>query len=189
MILFCKFSHTFRNSVCLLLTDKRKFKKIKLLSPTAGNVIPLRQVSDEVFSQGLLGKGLGIQLDTQKNSDTLSMREIVSPLAGRVTALFPHAFAITGENNLEVLVHIGIDTVELQGKYFVNIAHKGDKVSAGDVITCIDEKSITSAGYDATVIVSVLDNRLVSSVSVLSEYNQFVQSRSPILCVKERLNA
>lgn len=130
-------------------------KQEVIISPIKGDVLPLNQVKDEVFSAGLLGKGVAIEPKEGK---------VVSPVDGTLTTLFPthHALGITSNNGAEILIHVGMDTVQLEGKCFTPKAKQGDKIKAGQVLLEFDIDGIKEAGYPVTtpVIVSNSDNYL-----------------------------
>ena len=119
---------------------------MKFYSPADGNVVPLTEVSDQAFSSEALGKGIAVK----PTNGT-----IVSPIAGTVSAVYPtaHAYGIKGNNNEEILVHIGIDTVKLEGKYFTPNVKTNDIVMPGDLLASIELDKIIEAGYDPTVMV------------------------------------
>ena len=119
---------------------------MKFYSPADGNVVPLTEVSDQAFSSEALGKGIAVK----PTNGT-----IVSPIAGTVSAVYPtaHAYGIKGNNNEEILVHIGIDTVKLEGKYFTPNVKTNDIVMPGDLLATIELDKIIEAGYDPTVMV------------------------------------
>ena len=108
-----------------------------------GNLEPLSQVNDKAFSSGALGNGVAFKL---------TGNYVCSPANGSVTALFPtgHAFGITTKTGEEILVHIGIDTVNLKGKGFDILVHQGDEVKAGQPIIKVDHNYIENQGYDLT---------------------------------------
>ena len=118
-----------------------KAKKQVLLSPVDGDVVELSQVSDEVFSQKMAGDGIAIF----PRSNTF-----VAPVAGVITKIFStnHAFSIKTKSGLEVLVHIGLDTVELNGEGFKRVGKEGDTVSVGKPIIVADLEFIESKGKD-----------------------------------------
>ena len=130
-------------------------KQEVISSPIKGDVLPLNQVKDEVFSAGLLGKGVAIEPKEGK---------VVSPVDGTLTTLFPthHALGITSDNGAEILIHVGMDTVQLEGKCFTPKAKQGDKIKAGQVLLEFDIDGIKEAGYPVTtpVIISNSDNYL-----------------------------
>ena len=109
-------------------------------SPFTGKVIPVSEVGDGVFSEKMVGDGFAVEPDEDK---------VYSPVDGEVTMVFDtkHAFTIQTDGGLEVLVHMGIDTVQLKGKPFMLTIRQGDKVRCGDLIGTMDRKAIQDAGY------------------------------------------
>ena len=126
-----------------------------LVSPLKGEVRPLSEVKDEAFSKGALGKGIAIEPIEGK---------VIAPVDGVLTTLFPtgHALGITSDNGAEILIHVGMDTVQLEGKHFTPIAKQGDTVKAGDVLLQFDIKAIKAEGYSVItpVIITNSDNYL-----------------------------
>lgn len=120
-------------------------------SPVEGEVIPLSEVNDDVFSKGLVGAGFAIKPH---------VGELRAPANGTVSMIFEtkHAVGMKLDNGAEVLFHIGIDTVQLEGKHFTSHINKGDNVTAGDLLITFDIQKIEEAGFDATV-VSVITNQ------------------------------
>lgn len=116
-----------------------------LTSPIEGKVIALSEVKDDVFSSGMVGKGIAIVPETS---------ELVAPEDGEVTMLFDtyHALGFKTANGAEILFHIGIDTVKLEGKYFESFVKVGDKIKRGEKMIHFDLQAIQEAGYDPTVI-------------------------------------
>lgn len=129
-------------------------KKIKLLAPTAGEVINLSDVSDPVFAQKTLGEGFALKP---------SSGEIVSPVSGQVVmvAETKHAIGFKTAEGLEVLIHLGIDTVELDGKPFTISVKANDQVEAGQSLGEMDLDAISAAGKENTVIVAVTNTATV----------------------------
>lgn len=115
-------------------------KSYKLVAPIDGKVIDLSEVPDQVFAEKMAGDGIAI--DTTGST-------IVAPADGRISMIFKtnHAFGITLSNGAEILVHIGLDTVALDGEGFERIAQEGQDVKAGDTIIKIDREFIASKGY------------------------------------------
>lgn len=111
----------------------------EVVSPLAGQVKPLSQATDPVFSSGVMGQGVVIEP---------SQGELVSPVNGTVTVLFPtkHAVGIVSEEGVEMLMHIGMDTVSLDGKGFEAHVAQGDKVTVGQKLICFDMDIIKKAG-------------------------------------------
>ncbi len=113
--------------------------EIQILAPLDGTVVELEQVPDEVFAQKMAGDGLAI--DPAGNV-------AVAPLSGTLVKLFPggHAFGIATDDGVELIVHIGLDTVELHGEGFATIAREGQLVRAGAPIVHYDRNSIKRLG-------------------------------------------
>lgn len=126
-----------------------------------GRLMPITDVKDEVFSQKMLGDGYAIKPTDGK---------IYSPVAGTVTTIFPtkHAIGITTDNNLEILVHLGIDTVELKGEPFEVAVKQGDTVKQDDYLASMNTELITAENYDDTVIVVYTNMDVIKSVSDVS---------------------
>jgi PTS system beta-glucosides-specific IIC component len=124
-----------------------------ICAPVSGEVKELSQAEDEAFASGALGKGVVIIPTDGK---------IVAPCDGELTTFFPtgHAFGLVADSGAEVLVHVGIDTVKLNGKYFTMKANQGDRVTKGQVLLEIDLDGIRSEGYSTTtpVIITNSDN-------------------------------
>lgn len=108
--------------------------------PLQGTVLPLSEVKDAAFSQGVLGKGLAIEPDKG---------EVISPVNGVITTLFPtfHAIGITADSGVEILIHVGMDTVQLEGAHFHPAVQQGDHVTAKEVLLTFDMEEIRKAGY------------------------------------------
>ncbi len=125
--------------------------KITAASPVKGEVIPLAKVKDEGFSQGVLGKGIAVLPSEGK---------IYSPISGTVETILDtkHAVGISGEKGLEILIHVGLDTVELGGKYFDAKVKQGDEVKKGQLLLEFDMEAIKKAGYDITTPVIIINS-------------------------------
>lgn len=108
--------------------------------PIKGKALPLSEVQDEAFAQGILGKGLAVEP---------SRGIVLSPVNGTVETLFPtrHAIGITSDSGVEILIHIGMDTVKLDGKYFTAFIEEGDRVIKGQKLVEFDMDKIASEGY------------------------------------------
>jgi len=109
------------------------------ISPLAGHVLPLSQIEDQVFSQGLMGEGFAVDLSDGK---------VIAPFSGEIVMTFPtkHAYGIKRNDGLEVLIHLGMDTVELNGEGFECLVEIGDIVQQGDIIANVDLDYIKSKG-------------------------------------------
>ncbi len=117
-----------------------------VVAPVNGKIIPLSEVKDEVFAQHIMGDGAAIE-----PSDGM----ITAPCSGTITMLYPtlHAFGIKSEDGLELLVHIGINTVNLKGRGFKAYVRQGDRVKINDQVIHIDIEAIHQAGYETTVMI------------------------------------
>ncbi|MBC1542382.1 PTS transporter subunit EIIC [Listeria seeligeri] len=120
-------------------------------APVVGEIITLADVKDEAFSSGALGKGVAI---------IPSVGRVVAPAAGTVTTIFPtgHAIGITTNDGAEVLIHIGMDTVQLEGKFFTAHVKQGDTIEKGQLLVEFDIEGIKSAGYDVTTPVVITNS-------------------------------
>ena len=117
-------------------------KKV-ILAPVSGKAIPMSEVADPTFSQEILGKGVAI---------VPASGTIVAPAAGTVAVMFEtgHAVSLKTDSGAELIVHIGLDTVNLKGRYFRACVAQGDAVKAGDTLVEVDLEQVKAAGYDVT---------------------------------------
>ena len=122
---------------------EKNAKTISLKAVEDGRTVPMDEVNDQTFAQELLGPGIAI---------VPSNGTVVSPINGTIATVMDtkHAVCIQGEDGLELIVHAGLDTVELNGKYYQTYKEIGDQVKAGDVLLEFDLEEITKAGYDVT---------------------------------------
>ncbi|MFL0461073.1 PTS glucose transporter subunit IIA [Kytococcus sedentarius] len=126
-----------------------------VLAPCAGTVLPLAEVPDQVFATQMVGAGVAV--DPLRPEGNPGRVTVVSPLAGTLLKVHPHAFVVMGEDK-GVLVHLGIDTVQLEGEGFeVHVAEK-DTVAAGDPIVSWDPAAVDAGGRSALVPVVVMDS-------------------------------
>lgn len=125
------------------ISAKSEGIKITIDSPVEGKIIPLSEVKDEVFSNEIVGKGAAVVPEKG---------EIHAPVEGEITSVFDtgHALGMVTKDGVELLIHIGINTVELKGKYFQIHAKQGDHVKKGDLLLSFDIDGIKNAGYDVT---------------------------------------
>lgn len=132
-----------------------------VLSPVDGTVIPLSEVADAAFADGSLGQGVAIQPHSGA---------VYAPFDGTVVAAFPtgHAFGLRHADGTELLIHIGIDTVKLNGEHYSVKVTSGQKVAAGDLLVEFDGDAIEKAGYDLTTPVIVTNPDLYPSIADLA---------------------
>lgn len=135
-------------------------KMDSIFSPVDGTLIKLDAVNDAIFSTGLLGKGAAI---------IPNAGVVYSPVNGVLSSVFPtnHALAITGDNGAEVLIHIGIDTVKLNGECFSSEVRDGDVIRIGDPLVTFDLDSLKRLNIDPTVIIIVTNHEYFTNFSVL----------------------
>ena len=143
----------------------------QIVSPLKGNVVRLKDLSDVAFSSGSLGQGVAIEPTEGK---------LVAPVSGTVSALFPthHAIGITTESGAEILIHIGMDTVQLEGKYFKAHVTQGEFVEKGQLLIEFDMKAIEQTGRVLTTPVIVTNRKALSP-----NYAPHVQTGDPIFSI------
>lgn len=120
---------------------KKKEPELEITSPAEGICVPLSEVPDPVFAEQVLGKGIAIQLTNGR---------IVSPVNGVVTTAFHtgHAVSLRSKGGAEILIHVGLDTVRLGGKYFQSSVTENQKVKKGDILIEVDYKAAREEGYN-----------------------------------------
>ena len=133
-------------------------------SPVEGKTIPLTQVSDEVFASGVLGKGIAVQPTSGK---------ILAPADATVSMIYPtlHAIGLILDSGIEMMIHIGIDTVKLNGKYFEKHVQDGDHVKKGQLLVSFDMQKIEQAGYDLTTTVVVTNSKNYAAIGSTNKDN------------------
>lgn len=131
-----------------------------VFSPIDGKVISLDKVNDGVFSEGMLGKGIAIEP---------SIGRAVSPINGVVSTVFEtkHAIGLTSDDGIEILIHIGIDTVKLNGEHFNTHVKSGDKVKVGDILVEFDIEKIKEAGYPIVTPVIITNTDSYENIEIL----------------------
>ncbi len=156
------------------ITDNHSGLGEVIFSPISGELLALADVSDNIFASGLLGSGIAI---------IPQQGRVVSPVNGVVASLFKthHAIGIESDSGAEILIHVGIDTVKLDGKYFTAHVKAGDRVNAGDLLLEFDCAAITRAGYDLTtpIIISNSENYQ----DVLCAKGTAITEQAPLLTV------
>ncbi|MFT9003548.1 MAG: glucose PTS transporter subunit IIA, partial [Liquorilactobacillus hordei] len=123
-----------------------------LAAPVKGTIIPLTSVKDEVFASEAMGKGIAIVPTNDR---------VTSPVSGTISAVYPtgHAIGIISDQGAEILIHIGIDTVKLNGKYFETKVKQGQHVNQGEELITFDAEQIKANGYDNTVMMIVTNTK------------------------------
>lgn len=133
-------------------------KENNILSPLKGEVKPLSEVNDTVFAQEVMGKGIAIQPLEGK---------VYAPFNGKVDAIFStkHAIGLRSDDGVELLIHIGIDTVNLEGKYFTAHVNQGDTIKANDLLIEFDMEAIKNEGYDVITPVIVTNHDIYNEIN------------------------
>ena len=144
------------------LFKNKKQEGISITAPCSGRIIPISEVNDPIFSKKVLGEGFAVVPEGNK---------IYAPLTGRIEAVFPtkHAISIKSDADIEYLIHIGIDTVELEGKPFSIFVNAGEKVTTETLLAEVDFDQIKQAGKDPSVIVVFTKPEQVNEV-ILNSY-------------------
>lgn len=134
---------------------------MNIYAPVKGNLKEIEKVNDEVFSQKMLGEGVAVVASDSK---------VVAPISGVITAVFPtnHAIGITSDEGVEVLLHIGIDTVELDGKGFTGYVKLGDEVTRGDQLVSVDFDFIHDGGYEGDVIMVITNSANYENIQIMN---------------------
>ena len=123
-----------------------------VLAPLAGRLLPLSEVPDPVFAAEMVGPGVAVHPDTNRGPVT-----VVSPIAGTVVKVHPHAFVVLGPDGVGVLVHLGLDTVKLDGRGFEVLTEQGGTVAAGDPMVTWDVAVTVEEGLSPVVPVVAMD--------------------------------
>ena len=142
--------------------EEKSIGNLIVFSPIEGNAISLDKVNDGVFSEGMLGKGVAIEP---------SVGRAVSPINGVVSTVFEtkHAIGLTSDDGLEILIHIGIDTVKLNGEHFNTHVKAGDKVKVGDILVEFDIEKIKEAGYPIVTPVIITNTDSYENIETLAD--------------------
>lgn len=146
------------NPIVAASEDEKLNPSTKLVSPLNGDVKPLSEIKDEVFSSGAMGQGVAIEP---------SEGVLHAPADGKIALVFPtgHVVGINTTDGAEVLMHIGMDTVNLQGKGFKTLVQKGQEVKAGDPLVEFNIKEIKAAGYEVATPVVVTNSKKYESIN------------------------
>ena len=151
--------------------------RIMIASPMEGRAIPLASVEDPAFSQKIMGEGIAI---------VPSVGKVYSPVDGVVDTLFEtlHSLGLKSDEGVEVLIHVGRDTVGLKGRYFKAYVKQGDRVKKGDLLLGFDSKRIQKSGYDITTPITIVNTADFESV-VPSEEGE-VSVGAPLISIVRR---
>lgn len=128
---------------------------VEIGAPVAGTAVPLAEVEDPAFAAELLGPGMAVRPATGT---------VVAPATGTVVSAMPHAYGLRTADGVELLVHIGIDTVSLKGRHFDQRVQPGQEVAAGDALAVVDLPAVAAAGLPTTVVLVVTNARSLGGV-------------------------
>lgn len=144
-------------------------KEVKIYSPVKGRVVNLEDVPDSMFSSKMLGDGAAIEIEEDV---------ICAPVDGVIRVLFEtkHAFVIETKEGAEVLVHIGLDTVDLKGEGFQAIANIEDKVKAGDPIVKVDRNLVKSKGFNLITMVLVTNTEKFKNINIVGSGDSVIKT-------------
>lgn len=140
-----------KEEIAAIETVDRLVEKVEIACPINGEVIALEQVEDETFASGIIGKGVAIIPTDGK---------VVSPINGTVQTIFKtkHAIGLLSDEGVEVLIHIGMDTVQLNGEHFIAHIKDGDRVKVGDPLVDVDLEAVKAKGYETVTPVIVTNS-------------------------------
>ncbi len=177
MGLFDKFKKATASAVPVFETVSVSPEPLVVYSPVSGRCIPISEVPDPVFSGGMLGMGVGVWPEGEV---------VNSPASGTVTVTTPtrHAIGIATDEGMEVLVHVGMDTVEMKGRGFSYLVSSGDKVKAGQPLLTFSRAAIKEEGHDDVVVCVVTNTDEYGSVEVLVTGD--VDAGCPVVRVTEK---
>ncbi len=154
----------------------KKEEVIEIFAPAAGKLVPLSEVSDPTFSEGILGQGAAV---------IPTGNQFFSPVDGTVNTVFPtgHAAALTSSDGVEVLLHIGLDTEKLNGKHFTIHVEEGQQIKKGDLLLEADLEQIKAAGYDTITPVIVCNTEEFAEIAMAEV--QAVEAGDVVLNLKK----
>lgn len=145
-----------------------------LCAPVSGRVVAMTDVPDPVFSGGALGKGCAIWPEGDV---------VYAPASGTVSAAMGHAVGLTTDDGAELIIHVGIDTVEMQGQGFTTLAEQGARVEAGQPVLGIDRDAIKAAGHPDCVVLAVSNSADFADVALTVEAETTVEAGAAVLKV------
>ena len=156
---------------------KKKNTKHLLGAPAAGKAVSIKEVNDPTFSEEILGKGVAV---------IPSEGKIYAPADGEVGMVFDtlHAVSMTTDYGAEILIHVGLDTVQMKGEGFEGHVKAGDKVKKGDLLLTVDLDKVKAAGYDIITPMLICNTADYAAVEALA--GREVAAGEDVLCVEEK---
>lgn len=164
--------YNFKNQI---FNRKLNFANNVIVAPVTGRCVTLNQVPDQVFSTRVLGDGMAI---------VPNRKEVVAPINGTIAqvATTGHAFCIRGDDGIEIMIHVGVDTVELKGKGFKCFVKRKQKIKRGQLLCTIDLDFVRNRGYALHTIVVITSLHKIKNLKFLAqEQNMAELNRSPIM--------
>lgn len=151
-------------------------KNIIISNPIKGKVLPLADVSDQTFASGIMGDGLAILPEDGR---------VVAPVDGKIVSLFntKHAIGIESDDGVEILIHVGIDTVQLEGEHFIAHINQGDRIKAGDLLLEFNIEKIKEAGYE-TITPVIITNKDQFTISNIVNHQEDADENVPLLTLE-----
>ena len=159
------------NNASTTSSSNKSVSDATILSPMTGKVIKLSDVADEAFSSEAMGKGIAIEPTEGK---------VYAPFDGVVETAFPtkHAMGLTSDSGIELLIHVGMDTVKLNGEHFVSHISDGQKIKKGDLLLEFDIEAIKKAGYPIVTPIIVTNTADYSDIAVLANASDIKNGES-----------
>lgn len=145
-----------------------------LYAPVSGRVVAMSDVPDPVFSSEVLGKGCAIWPESTV---------VYAPCSGTVSVVMGHAVGLVADDGVEVLVHVGVDTVDMNGKGFTGYVETGKKVKASDALLSFDRAAIAAANHPDCVVVAVSNSAEYASVSLVPAAESTVEAGAELVKV------
>jgi PTS system beta-glucosides-specific IIC component len=151
-----------------------KVQDSMICSPLEGSIVPLTEVKDPTFAEGIMGNGIAIMPSSGR---------VVSPVNGTVSALFEtkHAIGILSDEGVELLIHIGLDTVDLGGRFFEARVKAGDKINLGDLLVEFDIDEIKKAGYDVITPIIITNSSEYSNISFEAKKAEYIKQKDKLI--------
>ena len=153
------------DDICLKAEERLSERKVSdeiIKSPVQGTVLALNEVKDKTFAEGMLGQGIAVE--PIENC-------LVAPVDGEVTMLFPtkHAIGVRSAKGADILLHVGVNTVELEGKYFTAHVSIGDRVKAGQLLLEFEREKIQQAGFSTVVLVILTNTAMYKNIQEIHQ--------------------
>lgn len=138
-----------------LFNFKKGKKENVLAAPAKGKCIPISEVADPTFAEGIMGQGMAIKPADGK---------FYAPADGTISTIFPHAVGMTTTDGAEILIHVGLDTVQLKGQFYSSKVEEGQSVRKGDLLLEADLEEISKAGYDTVTPILICNSDAYSKI-------------------------